>query len=433
MLYFEILNNNKILRRGTSTLNNISFTNELMFVSTLQLELPIDYASYTDHGGKKQDISGREEVKVHINDKLFHGIITSLDLNKIAETVTFTLAHVISEWENRQLTTNLAVKDTTIGELYEKDTFKFSPAWNIELDADARGYEIDYVYSRQDLLATLSKTVDLTPDIFWRVSFLKSRHFEIGIFGERKPYIVSKQPSGGSNIRIINEPRINLRFDHVINIAIVYGEKSDSGMSSMTLREVYANVDLQHPKFPVILLNEDINNERQYYEYDYPELAPNNKFEYAILDEEGIALESGTTIEGAFTFNDLSPFSIDDFDFETDDEDEYIITNEDREKAAIAVYHSAIRRLKQARRYYQIELDVEQLPVDLNVGDRIRLIYDNEMLQLEACSRYMRKVLQKNNWYYITKIDYNIDASGVEHSSLTLEKYLRIHREGDNA
>ena len=431
MLYFEILHKNKLLRRGVATLNNISFSNELMFVPTLQLELPIDYASYTDDLGEKQDISGREEIKVYINDQLFHGIITALNLNKITETVTFSLGHVISEWENRQLTTNLGVKDKTITELYETDVFKFSPDWNIEFATSTREYMIDYVYSRQNLLAALNKTLELTPDSYWRVNFKKGRHIEVGAFGDKKPYIVSAQPSGSGNIRIINEPRINHRFDHVVNVAIVYGEKSDSGMSSMTLREVFNKVELQDSGFPVVILNEDINNERQYYEYDYPEIAPNNKFEYAILDEESIALESGTIIEGAFSFNDLSPFSIDDFDFETDDEDELIITNDDREKAAIAVYHSAIRRLKQARRYYQIELDVEEMPVDLNVGDRIRFIYDNEMLQLEACSRYMVKVLQKNDWYYITKIDYNIDASGISHSSLTLEKYLRIHRESD--
>ena len=432
MLYFEILHKNKLLRRGTISLNNISFSNELMFVPTLQLELPIDYASYLDDMGQQQDISGREEVKVHINNKLFHGIITALDLNKIAETVTFSLSHVISEWENRQLKTNLAFKNT-IPELYEKDDFKFSPDWNIEFATSTHDNWIDYVYSRQDLLAALNKTLELTPDIYWRINFQDGRHIEVGSFGEKKPYIISTQPSGKSNIRIINEPTINHSFDHVVNVAIVYGEKSDSGMSSMTLREVYNDENLQNPNFPVILLNEGINNERQYYEFDYPELAPNNKFEYAILDEESIALESGTIIEGAFSFNDLSPFSIDNFDFDTDDEDELIITNEDRIKAATAVYHSGIRNLRQARRYYQIELDVEQLPIDLNVGDRVRFIYDNELLQLEACSKYMRKVLQKNDWYYITKIDFNINASGVEHSSITLEKYLRIHRESDLA
>ncbi|MCL1925097.1 MAG: hypothetical protein FWF50_05890 [Defluviitaleaceae bacterium] len=490
MLYFEIYRNKKLLRRGTSSLNPLSFSNELMFVPTLQLDLPIDYLTYRDEQGNRRKIIGREEIKVFINDKLFHGIITSIELNKIAETITLTLHHIIYEWVNRQLTTNLAIKNKKISYLYDEFTFdlteipvfKFSTDWQIIYGEDEKGEnignrEIEYVYSRQNLLDALNKTCELTPDLFWRVNFqplfLKniqsnddaenenapnSRILEIGTFGKKKNYIISTQPNGTYNIQMISEPRIIHHFDHVVNVAIVYGEKSDSGMTSVTLRDIFESANrknkksqnrdsetedetpnLQNPDFPVFIIKEQANNERHYKCIDYTELAPNAYFEYAVLDRESIKLEAGQIIEGSFSFNDLSPFSVPSDEDPNEDgtteerraeilESNYV-NNRDRIKSAQIVYDSAVRRLKQSRRYYQIEIDVSKLPIDLNVGDRIRFIYDNQMLALSECTNYMKKVLQKDDWYYITKIDYSIDSSGIEHSTLTLEKYLRIGRE----
>ena len=420
MLYFEIIRNNKLLKRGTSTLNNISFSNELMFVPRMQLDLPIAYA---------KQIDGREEVKVYINDKVFHGFVINYQLDKVNETIILQLTHIIDEWSNRQLPTNLAVKSKSICELYDSPIFKFSDDWNITYGDGVCEYEIDYVYSRQNQLEALNKTCELTPDIFWRVNFQKPRDLEISPFGEKLPYILSMQPSGASNIQIISEPIIKHQFDHVINVGIVYGEKSDSGMSSMSLREVYDDPEeLQDPEFPVVIIREAINNERHYKDVDYPELAPNNYFEYAVLDTKSIALESGKVVEGSFSFNDLSPFNAE--DFEADEESgELIITDYDRKYAARTAYHSAIRRLRQLRRYYKIELDVQQLPADVNVGDQIRFIYANQMLELTECSSFMKQILEKDDWYYITGINYEIDASGMEHNTIVLEKELRISRE----
>ena len=422
MLYFEIIRNNKLLTRGTSTLNNISFSNELMFVPRMQLDLPISYAEHID---------GREEVRVYINDKMFHGFIINYHQDKVNETITLQLAHILDEWTNRQLPTNLAVKNKSICELYDSLVFKFSDDWNITYGDGVCEREIDYVYSRQNQLEALNKTCELTPDIFWRVNFTKQRNLEMGRFGKKLPYIISMQPNGANNIKMISEPIISHQFDHVINVGIVYGEKSDSGMSSMSLREVYDNSELQDPEFSVVIIREGINNERHYKDVDYPELAPNNYFEYAILDTVSIALESGTTVEGSFSFNDLSPFNAEDFEKDEYGDGELIITDEDRKYAARAAYHSAIRRLRQSRRFYQIELNVEQLPVDVNVGDQIRFIYANQMLELTECSSYMKQILQKDDWYHILSINYNFDASGVEHSTIVLEKVLRISRESD--
>ena len=141
-----------------------------------------------------------------------------------------------------------------------------------------------------------------------------------------------------------------------------------------------------------------------------------------MLDKEGIALESGILIEGTFAFNDIGAFNT----------DSKKITDARRIKAAKTVYHAAIRKLKEARRNYRFEVTVEEMPPDVNVGDKIRVLYDNSIWHLEACSNYWRKILQMDDYFYIEKMTWDIDATGKETNQLTLVKYLKIERETNN-
>lgn len=326
---------------------------------------------------------------------------------------------------------NVTGDATVIDQLEDifSDTNFAYPGWDVNMSDEAGNTGIDYVYSRQDKLEALTKTVELTEDLFWRVRFVDEKVVDISKFGEKKEWIISLKPTGRNNISIIEEPTIEYNFENVINVATVYSEKSDSGMSSLTLREVYNDPDLQKDKFPVVILRSNVNNERDYtkYSYQYPKLAPNNEVEYAVIDEESIALESGAVIEGTFAFNDLAPFNDDkDSDGKTRE-----IKDKDRIRAAKTAYSAAIRKLKQARRTYKLTMTVEELPADLAPGDRVRLIYDNSLYILDACSPYMQKILSYDDWFYLTSISYNIEG-GIETNEITLEKYLRIEREIDN-
>lgn len=311
-------------------------------------------------------------------------------------------------------------------DIYTDMNFAY-PGWVIDID-DPTGREmIDYVYSRQNKLEALTQTMELTEKSFWRVGFKNEKKVELGVFGEKKPYIFSKKPSGKTNIRIIEEPTIDYDFENVINVATVYSDKSDSGMSSLTLREVYNDPSLQKAGFPVVILHANVNNERDYSKYittslTTSKIAPNAELEFAVLDEESIALESGTVIEGTYAFNDMSPFEL----------DGKTITDAKRLKAAQTVYDRTIRKLIQARRSYNITLTTEELPTDLNVGDRVRLLYDNRIWNLDACSSYWKKILSMDDWFYITAIAYNIDEVGAETNQVTLAKWIRIDRETAN-
>lgn len=309
-----------------------------------------------------------------------------------------------------------------IEDIYNDMNFAY-PGWQIDIQ-DGEDEMIDYVYSRQNKLDALTQTMELTDDLFWRVGFDNKKLVEIGRFGDRKPYILSTKPSGETNIRIIEEPEIDYDFENVINVATVYSDKSDSGMSSLTLRDVYNNTDLQKDGFPVVILHANVNNERDYSAYidQPPSIAPNNELEYAVLDEESIALESGTIIEGTYSYNDMSPFEL----------NGKKVKDSERLQSAKTVYERTIRKLIQARRSYDITLMTEPLPVDLKVGDKVRLLYDNSIWQLDKCSSYWRKVLSMDDWFYITRIEYNFDEYGNETDSVTLTKWLKIERESWN-
>lgn len=315
-----------------------------------------------------------------------------------------------------------------IEDIYDDANFAY-PGWTIDYeDDDAKNRVIEYVYSRQNKLEALTKTMELTTDLFWRVVNTAERRVEIGKFGQKKPYTISLKPSGKTNRRIISEPEITKDFENVINVATVYSDKSDSGMSSLTLREVLEEKEDEailklKEKFPVVILRANVNNERDYTRYaEIPKIAPNNQYEYAVIDTESVALESGILIEGTYAFNDLGAFNT----------EGKKITDGKRKRASRTAYRAAIRRLRQARRNYKMTVTVEEMPTDVNVGDRIRLIYDNSIWKLDSCSNYWKKVLTHDDWFYIEKISWDIDELGNETNTLTLTKYIRVERETDN-
>lgn len=312
-----------------------------------------------------------------------------------------------------------------IQNIYEDDNFAY-PGWDIDFSEKAQNAKIDYVYSRQNKLDALTKTCELTDDLFWRVGFTGEKLIEISEFGEQKPYIISLKPSGKTNIRLITEPKIDYDFENIINVATVYSAKSDSGMSSLTMREVYNDESLQDDMFPVIILRPNVNNERDYSKYiQQPKaIAPNNELEYAVLDLEGIAEAGGYLIESSFAFNDISPFAVDQENGKTTR-----IKDSDRVRAAVQAYKAAIRKLKAARIKYSLEIVTEEIPTDINVGDKVRFMYDNNLFILESCSNYMKKILSYDDYFYITKISYEIDETGGEVNTLTLSKELELDRE----
>ena len=537
-MYFEIFSKGNLIIRGKKWLGTLQFDHELNLAPTTTMVLEADWYKI---------INGREEIKIHLDDgKIFWGIIWNFSpVDKVNETITLDIRHVVTEWEYRQISVNHAIsnkalnivykgdetetangetitasgftvkkgtkltdaqiisksratawsttngdkiavtgvkvqkcetkegesketcEDATIGDegtykvtlstakgtsvkievqvedkyepeygtledptvadnlrdIYNDKNFAY-PGWTIDFQDDSASRMIDYVYSKQNKLEALTQTVELTDDLWWRVGFWNKKEIEIGTFGDKKPYTISTKQSGKTNIRMIQEPSIEPDLENVINVATVYSDKSDGGMSSLTLREVYMNPEYQKDGFPVVILHANVNNERDYTKYisQFPKLAPNNEIEFAVLDEESIALENGTLIEGSYSFNDLSPFQI----------EGNKITDWKRTKAARTVYSAVIKKLIQSRRSYDIKVVTEKLPSDVLAGDKVRLIYNNDMFVLGACGNYWKKILSCDDWFYITHITYTIDQYGHETNEVTLTKWLKIDRETVN-
>ncbi|MGG7017777.1 UNVERIFIED_CONTAM: hypothetical protein P3E19_31235, partial [Pseudomonas aeruginosa] len=72
-------------------------------------------------------------------------------------------------------------------------------------------------------------------------------------------------------------------------------------------------------------------------------------------DEQSVRDESNISIEASYSFNDLAPFAVNDKK----------ISDEDRHQATRTAYETAVKRLKQARRKYYIDITTTELPSDI--------------------------------------------------------------------
>lgn len=299
--------------------------------------------------------------------------------------------------------------------------------WNIIYKDNSGKRLIDYVYSRMNKLEALTKTCELTEDLYWRTTLDGKLNVEIGKFGEKKEYVFSTLPEGRSNIKILDIPVVHNDYSKAVNVLSVYGDKSDSGASSLTLREIHDRPNLQNKKFPVYITRiaetNNVNNERDYSKYlaQVPIFAPNNDAEFAILDMEGIALNSGKVIYDSVGFNDIAAFNVDIGEGKTLE-----ITDEDRILAAQTAYQAGIKWLKNNRPSIRISFNTSKLPKDLLAGDMVLFRYGYDLFCDIEISNYWEKLL-KNEWWYVEEITRKYSGE-LETGEVVLSKFLQITR-----
>jgi len=368
---------------------------------------------------------GHMDCKVVVYGKMFDGIVKEIDLDKDKETASITLDHKIAEWDYRQIPDNYTVKNQTFPAVFSQSPFLYSTDWYIDCDKTAQKEEINYAFSRQSHLEALTKAVQLSDDIWWRVGTRYDRYLEIGSFGDVKQYIVSESGQTERHLNIIDSVSITKAFDQVFNVATVYGEKSDSSQASLTLRECYLGQQQSGKDlidgFPIVILNPTVNTEQKNYYTNITKIASNNTLEYAILDEFSINLEQGKLIEKTISFNDVAPF----------EDNGMTISDEERAKQSRIAYNAAVKQLKNARRHDEIKVRIGCLPCDLNVLDKVYFDYHNSLDLFEGCSRYCKKIYEASDDFYITQIDTDFDDNLVETNTLTLSKELI--RDDDNS
>ena len=110
-MFLEIYKNQKLVKRSKdAVLDGFSWSNELMFIPSTRIRLPITYREY---------LNGHDEIKIFINDKCFWGVIKKVAEDKENETLQVYLYHIVCEWEYRQISVNNAVKDGNINVVYK--------------------------------------------------------------------------------------------------------------------------------------------------------------------------------------------------------------------------------------------------------------------------------------------------------------------------
>lgn len=408
-MYFKIIRKGKILTVGDDLLGfSINYT--IGTVPTFRVTLPIKYFPYLNY---------RNELEIYFDDETYiHGLISIKTIDTVNETMEVDYDHILYEWTYESVPTNVVKKFRTIYQLYNDEDIKYnSQAWEVRVRDD---FVIDFEFSRETKLQALDKIISLTPDLHYRVLRDRDRYIEIGKFGDIIHFPVTID-------NIVESLTITDDGSNIVNYCVALSDKNDGGATSTTLRDVYLNPELQLEGFPVVLTGNLINTQSAPSSYEtvdedgnveiheFPELAPNSSHEFAVKDLEGIALEDGDIYEGTFTSNAIQPVQ----------EDGNVISNEDRIKASETLYHSAIRLLRQSRRSVLFTVNVDNIPWNLNVGDRIPVAFSNTHSELTAClGERLVEIINEDRYLYVTTINVTLDADGFVSYQLELSPNL---------
>lgn len=447
--------------------SNINFNTQIMYVPTIQFILPIDVLRGNNSNDCIPD-SAFEFVIEFDSGHIFHGKVTQKSYDAIAGTVTVDAEHIAGELSHYRIPANYAVHGKTFKDLYnptepkpkeeaesatststsesqstsssesssESDSSQNSETakkvsndkileqsknqvedlrgkfnhdgWTFLCMKDIDDVTFTYLFSNQDKLTALTDACRQTEDVFWRVSLTEMRTIEIGKFGQYKELMITEDNMLGTTFDVVED------FKDITNYGIYFTDKSDSGTTALTLRDVYNRPELQDDAFPIIMTGQEINTERN---YQYIELLPfgaNNAGDYAVLDVEGIALEEGNIFEAAFTSNDVQSVA------EKNEE----VTDADRLEASLQLYKQAIRKLIHSRRKIGYTVKLPSIPLEYNVGDKVRLTMISQILEMTTCTNYYKKLLEVDDYFFISAITENIELGGHVTYDLTLEKYL---------
>lgn len=397
-------------------LGDFSVEFSLMEVPSIKLTLPIRY-------GKM--MNGNTHIVIKTDDWVYRGYVGNKTNNFKDMTVSVDTSHVIGRLGKRTLPTNVTVKARSVvstveqamgywkGEEHKDDLLnEFKVKY---LDDYAEKNLIEYEFSNETFLEFLTKVCEKTTALYWRVNRQDPYLIEFGIFGNKKDILINEYNY------LISLDDIEENYEDVVNIAVAMSDKSDSGASSLTLRDIFHNPKFMLKGFPVIKTGNKVNSQRY---YDYPQLpvfAPEIiGDEFAVMDEEGIALEAGELYWGTVTDNDTQSIA----------DDNREITDGDRLRATEQLYRTAIRRLINSRRKIVYGITTEPLkPRILSVGDRVLFTLNEGVWELTACSKYYEKILKTSDWFYVTSITDGYSVGNAHTQKLKLSKFLYSDRD----
>lgn len=415
-----ILNSNGSGRRSTiipkeDFLGEISVEFSMMEVPAIQLTLPIRYSKL---------ISGNTHIILQTDDWKYEGYAGDKSNDFKDMTVTVKTSHVIGRLGKRTLPTNVTVKARSVVSAVEQALGYWSNEAHKDdllndfkikyVDDYAEKNLIEYEFSNETFLEFLTKVCEKTTSLYWRVNRYDPYLIEFGIFGIKKDVLINEYN------HLVSLDSVEENYEDTINIAVAMSDKSDSGASSLTLRDIFHNPRFMLDGFPVIKTGNKVNSQRS---YDYPQLpvfAPEIiGDEFAVMDTEGIALEAGELYWGTVTDNDTQSIA----------EDNKEITDADRLKATEQLYRTAIRRLKNSRRKVIYSMTIEPITERrVQQGDRVMFVLNAGVWELTACTKYYEKILKESSWFFVTKLT-DTYSNGTHLQKLELSKFLHSDRD----
>jgi hypothetical protein len=416
----HILNSKGSGRRSTlipeeDFLGEISVEFSMMEVPAIQLTLPIRYSKL---------ISGNTHIILQTDDWKYEGYAGDKSNDFKDMTVTVKTSHVIGRLGKRTLPTNVTVKARSVVSAVEQALGYWSNEAHKDdllndfkikyVDDYAEKNLIEYEFSNETFLEFLTKVCEKTTSLYWRVNRYDPYLIEFGIFGIKKDVLINEYN------HLVSLDSVEENYEDTINIAVAMSDKSDSGASSLTLRDIFHNPRFMLEGFPVIKTGNKVNSQRS---YDYPQLpvfAPEIiGDEFAVMDTEGIALEAGELYWGTVTDNDTQSIA----------EDNKEITDADRLKATEQLYRTAIRRLKNSRRKVIYSMTIEPITERrVQPGDRVMFVLNAGVWELTACTKYYEKILKESSWFFVTKLT-DTYSNGTHLQKVELSKFLHSDRD----
>lgn len=416
----HILNSKGSGRRSTlipeeDFLGEISVEFSMMEVPAIQLTLPIRYSKL---------ISGNTHIVLQTDDWKYEGYAGDKSNDFKDMTVTVKTSHVIGRLGKRTLPTNVTVKARSVVSAVEQALGYWSNEAHKDdllndfkikyVDDYAEKNLIEYEFSNETFLEFLTKVCEKTTSLYWRVNRYDPYLIEFGIFGIKKDVLINEYN------HLVSLDSVEENYEDTINIAVAMSDKSDSGASSLTLRDIFHNPRFMLEGFPVIKTGNKVNSQRS---YDYPQLpvfAPEIiGDEFAVMDTEGIALEAGELYWGTVTDNDTQSIA----------EDNKEITDADRLKATEQLYRTAIRRLKNSRRKVIYSMTIEPITERrVQPGDRVMFVLNAGVWELTACTKYYEKILKESSWFFVTKLT-DTYSNGTHLQKVELSKFLHSDRD----
>lgn len=364
------------------------------------------------HNSVAPYIMRRCELLILAHGEVITVDVTGADLTLGQGVVDLTTVQLLQEWEKETIPVNISKKNASVKSLMKDKDFVYDKTpWQIIFDdSEELDQKFEYEFSREDKLQALDKAIEMTTGVMKRVPRNSSRVLELGVFGDKKQFRITKKK--------VTDISMQMEGSNIKNLVVPLADKSDGGASSLTLRDLLVHKSsVVLDDFPIIDTGYQVNTQAMNIGYDFPQYAPNHKNEYAVMDVQGIEMEDGEVYEGSFTANDLQPIQ----------EDGKKITNADRIKATETLYNTVVRMCKNSRRQLSFTVSLSEaypLPADIDVLDRIQFAISDCMPHYDECmTEYERNIYANDEWFYVTQIKMTADSCGWAYE-LTLSKDL---------